>query len=182
MVSRLVALATLPLATAGCFRPLYAELGSPGSPAGPGNSSVRAAFAAIEVAPVQGSAVRDQEWLAVEMRNAVVQELTGGAGGATPSYRLAVILSATRSPVIVNPNTARQEFENYGLDATYVLTEIGSDRRLAQGAAFARVSFDSAQQQRFARARAFRDAQVRATQTLAEQIKLRLAPLFVARG
>jgi LPS-assembly lipoprotein len=49
------------------------------------------------------------------------------------------------------------------------------------GSTFARVSYDiPGQLQRFARARAFRDAEDRAAQEIAENIQTRLASFFVA--
>jgi LPS-assembly lipoprotein len=49
------------------------------------------------------------------------------------------------------------------------------------GSTFSRVSYDiPGQMQRFARARAFRDAEDRAAQEIAENIQTRLASFFVA--
>jgi len=49
------------------------------------------------------------------------------------------------------------------------------------GSTFSRVSYDiPGQLQRFARSRAFRDAEDRAAQEIAERIQTRLASFFVA--
>ena len=83
--------------------------------------------------------------------------------------------------MIVDINTARPDIENYGINATYTLTEIATGKIVVTGQTFARVSYDiPGQQQRFARARGLRDAENRAAKVIAENIKSRLASYFVA--
>jgi LPS-assembly lipoprotein len=59
------------------------------------------------------------------------------------------------------------------------LVEIATDKSLMTGTTFSRVSYDiPGSYQRFARARAFRDAEDRAAQEIAEHIQTRLASYF----
>ena len=77
--------------------------------------------------------------------------------------------------------TGRTEAEVTGIDATYILTELATGRVAVTGTTSSRVSSDvPGQQQRFARARAQRDAEDRASKVIADQIRNRLASHFVA--
>ena len=78
-------------------------------------------------------------------------------------------------------NTSRPEIENYGINATYTMTEIATGKIVVTGQTFSRVSYDiPGQQQRFARIRGLRDAESRAAKVIAENIRSRLASYFVA--
>jgi LPS-assembly lipoprotein len=65
--------------------------------------------------------------------------------------------------------------ENFGLNATYSLTEIGTGKVVVTGQTFARVSYDiPGQEQRFARVRGLRDAELRAAKVIADNIRSRV--------
>ena len=82
---------------------------------------------------------------------------------------------------MVDPNTALPSSENYGVDAQYNLIELASNKSVMTGSTFSRVSYDiPGQMQRFARACAFRDAEDRAAQEIADNIQTRLASYFTA--
>jgi LPS-assembly lipoprotein len=82
---------------------------------------------------------------------------------------------------MVDPATGLPSSENYGIDAQYNLIEIVSNKSVMTGSTFSRVSYDiPGQLQRFARSRAFRDAEDRAAHEIAENIQTRLASFFVA--
>ena len=88
---------------------------------------------------------------------------------------------STRSSVIVDINTSRPDIENFGLTATYTLTEVATGRIVVTGQTFSRVSYDiPGQQQRFARLRGLRDAESRAAKVIADNIRNRLASYFIA--
>ena len=71
--------------------------------------------------------------------------------------------------------------QQFGLNASYTLTEVATGKVVVTGSAFARVSFDNpGQQQRFANARGQRDAETRAAKVISDSIKGRLASYFVA--
>jgi len=177
--SRLVRVfAALALAglTAGCFQPLYAERPTPA-----GNAGLAGQLGAIDVAPIDAPGGSRLSRVSVGVRNELIYDLTGGSGGAPPTHRLSVKLAATQLQVIVDINTARPDIENYGIDATYTLTELATGRMVVRGQTFSRVSYNiPGQQQRFAGDRGLRDAENRAAKVIAENIRSRLASYFVA--
>jgi LPS-assembly lipoprotein len=82
---------------------------------------------------------------------------------------------------MVDINTGLPSSENYGVDAQYNLIEIATNKSVMTGTTFSRVSYDMpGSYQRFARARAIRDAEDRAAQEIADNIQTRLASFFVA--
>ncbi len=166
--------------SAGCFQPLYGNgsIDAVGSPA-----PIRTALASVEVEEIDAPNGTPEARLGVEVRNALIFGLTGGAGQLPPTHRLKINLKGNRQNVIVDIQTARPDMEIYGIDATYSLVEIESKKVVLTGRAISRQSFDiPGQQQRFARARGERDAQNRASTIIAEQIKSRLASYFVSGG
>lgn len=160
---------------AGCFEPLYGERTLAGGP------GLRDRLRSVEVAQIVAPNGTAEARLAVEVRNALMFELTGGEGTVGATHRLTVQLGTSRQHIIVDTTTARPESEVVGINASYTLTEIASGRAVVSGSAFARVSFDTpGQQQRFARARGQRDAENRSSKVIAENIRTRLASYFSA--
>jgi LPS-assembly lipoprotein len=160
---------------AGCFQPLY------GDRAGTGDSPVRAALSSVDVKQIPAANGTPEARIAVELRNNLLFEIRGGHSPAPPAYALAIRISSTRLSVIVDVTSGRPDIENYGIDATYTLTDIATNKAVVTGQAFARVSYDiPGSEQRFARVRALRDAENRAAGVIAEQVKSRLASYFVA--
>ena len=174
IAARLLAVAALAALTAGCFQPMYAEH-SDGTP------GLREKLMGVELPPIdKPNASRDAR-LGVEIRNALAFKLYGSATGMPPTHRLVIRFNTTRSSLMVDPATALPTSENYGIDAQYNLIEIVSNKSVMTGTTFSRVSYDiPGQLQRFARSRAFRDAEDRAAQEIAENIQTRLASFFVA--
>jgi LPS-assembly lipoprotein len=172
---RLAAAMTLAALTAACFQPLYGER----SPTG--GSALREALAAIDVDQIAAPNGTPLARIAVETRNELLFDLTGGGGRAAPTHKLTVRLVSSKSSIILDPTTLRSEFENFGLDANYTLTEIVSGKTAVTGSAITRVTYNTpGQQQRFVRERGLRDAETRAAKEIAEQIRTRLASYFVA--
>ena len=174
IVARLLAVAALAGLTAGCFQPMYAER-SDGTPA------LREKLMGVELPPVdKPNATRDAR-IGVEIRNALAFKLYGQATGLPPTHKLVLRFSTSRSSLILDPNTALPSSENYGIDAQYNLIDLATNKSVMTGSTFSRVSYDvPGQLQRFARARAFRDAEDRAAQEIAENIQTRLASYFTA--
>jgi LPS-assembly lipoprotein len=161
--------------TAACFQPLYGEHTLAGG------SAVRDALAAVDVAQIDAPKGTPLSRIAVETRNELVFDLTGGGGGAPQTYRLVVRLIPTKNTIVLDPLTLRAEFDNFGLDAYYTMVEIVSGKTVLNGTATTRVTYNvPGQEQRFARARALRDAETRAARLIADQIRSRLASYFVA--
>ena len=174
MVRAAAALAFAALA-GGCFQPLYGERSPTGGPV------LRDQLSAVDVLQIDAPKGTDESRLAVEIRNALLFDFTGGGAPAPPTHRLKIAMSSTRSSVIVDIDTSRPDIENYGINATYSLTEIATGKVVVTGQTFARVSYDiPGQQQRFARLRGLRDAENRAAKVIASNITSRLASYFVA--
>jgi LPS-assembly lipoprotein len=172
---RLAASLAVAACAGGCFQPLYADRSVDGGP------SLRGALGAIDVKQIEAIKGSDEARLAVEIRNALLFDLTGGGAAARPAYSLAVRMSSTVSDIIVDTTTTRPAIEDYGINATYVLTEIASGKPVVNGQTFARVSYDiPGQEQRFARLRGLRDAETRAAKVIADNIRARLASYFAA--
>src|SRR5262245_18322511 len=172
---RLLAVAALAALTAGCFQPMYAERadGAPG---------LREKLMGVEIPPVdKPNASRDAR-IGVEIRNALAFKLYGQATGMPPTHKLVLRFSTTRSSLMLDPQTALPTSENFGIDAQYNLVDLATNKSVMTGSTFSRVSYDtfSGQMQRFARSRAFRDAEDRAAQEIAENIQTRLASYFTA--
>jgi LPS-assembly lipoprotein len=172
-LTRLAAILALAGLTAGCFQPLYGDH-SVGGPALTGK------LAGVEVAPINAPNGSRIARVGVEVRDQLIYQLTGGTSAPSPAYRLTINLSANQQQVIVDITSARPEIQDYGIDATYTLTEIATGKAVISGRTFSRVSFNiPGQQQRFAGARGQRDAEDRAAKVIAENIRSRLASFFV---
>src|SRR3982075_3935306 len=174
IAARLLAVAALAALTAGCFQPMYAEHAD-------GTPALREKLLGVDLPPVDKPNGSRDARLGVEIRNALAFKLYGGAVGMPPTHKLVIRFTTTRSSLILDPATALPSIENYGIDAQYNLIEIVSAKSVMTGSTFSRVSYDiPGQLQRFARARAFRDAEDRAAHEIAENIQTRLASFFVA--
>ena len=171
---RLLAVAALAALTAGCFQPMYAEHtdGSPG---------LREKLMGVELPPIdKPNASRDAR-LGVEIRNALAFKLYGDATGMPPTHKLVIRFTSSRSSLMIDPLTALPSSENYGIDAQYNLIELATNKSVMTGTTFSRVTYDiPGSLQRFARTRAYRDAEDRAAQEIADNIQTRLASFFVA--
>jgi LPS-assembly lipoprotein len=162
--------------TAACFQPLYGER------AELGGSELRGKLAAVDVVQIPAAQGTPEARVAVEIRNALLFELTGGEGGISPTHRLNIRMATSKSALIVDVATGRTVAEITGIDASYQLIELASGKVVVNGSSFSRVSSDvPGLQQRFARARAQRDAEDRAAKVVADQIKNRLASYMIAR-
>jgi LPS-assembly lipoprotein len=173
--ARLAATLAVAACAAGCFQPLYADRSVEGG------TGLRSALAAIDVKQIDAPKGSDNARLAVEIRNALLFDLTGGGAGVRPAYSLTINMSSTVADIIVDTTTTRPAIEDYGINATYALTEIASGKQVVTGQTFARVSYDiPGQEQRFARLRGLRDAETRAAKVIADNIRARLASYFAA--
>src|SRR5260370_12539183 len=174
MAARLLAVAAMAALTAGCFQPMYAEHAD-------GTPALREKLMGVDLPPVDRPNASRDAGLGVEIRNALAFKLYGNATGMPPTHRLVLRFTTSRSSLMIDPNTALPSSENYGIDAQYNLIEIASNKSVMTGTTFSRVSYDiPGQLQRFARSRAYRDAEDRAAQEIAENIQTRLASFFVA--
>jgi len=174
-ILRLAAALAVAAGTAACFQPLYSERPAGGAPA------VHASLSGVEIQQILAPTGTPEARIAVELRNALLFGLQGGGGPGAPTHQLRVRVASTRLSVIVDVTTARPDVENFGINASYELVDLGSGKVVVRGQTFSRVSYDiPGQQQRFARARGLRDAENRAAQVIADNIRARLASYFVA--
>ncbi len=172
---RFAAIAALAAALGGCFRPLYAER-PPGG--GPG---VRELLSGVEFLPLNVPNGTREARVGQEIRNALLFSLYGAATGSPPTHQLTMKIRVSRLSVLVDARTTRPDIDNYGIDADYVLKDIVTGKSVVTGSAAARVSYDiPGQEQRFARQRAFRDAEDRAAKVIAENVNERLASFFAS--
>ena len=159
----------------GCFQPIYGEHSATGGPV------LRDQLSAVDVVQIDAPKGSDEARLAVDIRDALLFDFTGGGYAAPPTHRLKVAISSTRASIIVDVHTSRPDIENYGINASYSLTEIVTGKVVVTGQTFARVSYDiPGQQQRFARQRGLRDAENRAAKVIADNIMARLTSYFIA--
>jgi LPS-assembly lipoprotein len=174
IAARLVVVAALAALTAGCFQPMYAEH-TDGSP------DLREKLMGVDLPPVDKPNGSRDARIGVEIRNALAFKLYGNATGMPPTHKLVLRFSTTRASLMTDPNTQLPTSENYGIDAQFNLIEIASNKSVMSGSTFSRVSYDMpGSYQRFARTRAFRDAEDRAAQEIADNIQTRLASFFSA--
>jgi LPS-assembly lipoprotein len=172
---RAVAALAIAALAGGCFQPLYGEQSPTGGPV------LRDQLSAVDVLQIAAPKGTDEARIAVEIRNALLYDFTGGGYSAPPTHRLKISIASVRTSLIVDVNTSRPDLENYGLNVSYTLTEIGTGKIVVTGTTFARVSYDiPGQEQRFARVRGLRDAELRAGKVVADNIRSRLASYFIA--
>jgi LPS-assembly lipoprotein len=178
LLARVAAVFALGGLCAGCFQPLYGENSAVNG------TSVRDKLSGVDVRPVDAPNGTPAARLGVEVRNSLIFDFTQGAGkipAGAATHALVINLAGQAQNVIVDTTTARPDVMNYGIDAVYTLTDLNTKQIVIRGRAFSRVSYDiPGQEQRFAGARALRDAEDRASKVLAEQIKNRLASYFLA--
>jgi len=160
---------------AGCFQPLYGTKTPAGTPA------IRTALRSVDVDQIDAATGTPEARLAVVVRNSLLFDMTGGEAPLPPTYRLKILLKTKRAAIIVDTTTARTTEESYGIDVRYALIDIKTGKTVVTGVTFSRVSYDiPGEQQRFASARALRDAETRAAKQIASNIQSRLASYFVA--
>src|SRR4051794_41746184 len=104
---RLAVAMTLAGATAACFQPLYGERTLAGG------SVVRDAMAAVDVAQIDAPKGTPLSRIAVETRNRLVFDLTGGGGGAPQTHPLVIRPAPSRRTIVLDPPTLRAEVDNF---------------------------------------------------------------------
>jgi LPS-assembly lipoprotein len=172
IIVRCLAAAALAALTAGCFQPMYAEHND-------GTPGLREKLLSVDLPPVDKPNSSRDARLGVEIRNALAFKLYGNATGTPPTHRLVIKFTTTRSSLLTDVNTGLPTSENYGIDAQYNLIDNATNKSVMTGTTFSHLSYDiPGSYQRFSRERALRDAEDRASQEIAENIKTRLASFF----
>ena len=158
----------------GCFQPLYGTSTESGRPA------VRDALSAIDVQQIDAAANTSEARLAVQIRNDLLFNFTGGGYSAPPTHKLKVQINGNRAVVVIDRATALPNVETYTLRTTYSLTEIATGKVVVTGNASTAVSYDTLGQQRFARLSGMHDAERRAAKVLSDNVTTRLASYFIS--
>ena len=161
--------------TAGCFQPL---LGTQPSAA---TDSVRDKLQQVDVPVIVAPKGQAVARIAVALRNSLQYGLNGAAGANAPTYTLKVIVGVTNLSIIVDITSGRPDAQVDTVIAYYQLIEIATGKTVLSDQTFAHVDYDiPGAAQRFAKQRAQRDAEDRATEVVSDTIRNRLASYFVA--
>src|SRR5688500_14965201 len=87
---RLASVLCLAALVAGCFQPLYGDRSASGQP------GLREALSSITVKPIEAPNGTPEARLAVELRNQLLFEFTGGGGTSAPTHELTVHMVSNR--------------------------------------------------------------------------------------
>jgi LPS-assembly lipoprotein len=157
------ALAVVSILAAGCtdggFRPLYGT-------AAIGGANVSEKLAQVDIAPIPGR-------VGQQIRNEVIFQTTGGGERAPSAYRLEVVVreSITSTLVKVSGDASGSV---YNLDADFRLIRLSDKQVVMQGKSVSRAAFERFTSV-FANVRGRRDAEDRAANTVAQDIKTRIS-------
>jgi LPS-assembly lipoprotein len=174
---RLIAVFATAAACAGCFQPLYGESTAPDRP------GLRDKLSAIDIKQIDAPANTAESRLAVQIRNDLLFNFTGGGSPQSPTHELIVKITGGlggRTIIAVDTTTKLPTIESYTLSTTYVLTEIASKKVVVTGRASTSVSYDTLGTQRFARVSAMKDAERQAAKVLSDNITTRMASYLVS--
>jgi LPS-assembly lipoprotein len=161
--------------TAGCFEPLY------GARPSVATDSVRDKLTQIDVPVIPAPKGQPAARIAVALRNSLQYGLNGAAGANAPTYTLRVSVATTQLSVVVDITSGRPDAQVDSVLAYYQLIEIATGKAVLADQTFAHVDYDiPGAAQRFAKQRAQRDAEDRATEVVSDTIRNRLASYFVA--
>ena len=161
--------------TAGCFQPL---LGTQPSAA---TDLVRDKLQQVDVPVIVAPKGQTVSRIAVALRNSLQYGLNGAAGANAPTYTLKVGVGVTGVSVIVDTTTGLPDTQVAAVVANYQLIEIATGKTVLSDSTFAHVDYDiPGATQRFAKQRAQRNAEDRATEVVSDAIRNRLASYFVA--
>jgi LPS-assembly lipoprotein len=175
---RVAVVLTAAALTAGCWQPLY------GARPGPGGEGVQDKFAAVDIPPIAAAKGTPTERVAVALRNALQFDLLHNGQTVSPAaalYQLRASVSNLKFTAYLDPTTGRPNTQIESLTINYQLVELATGKTVVNDVTYAHVDYDiPGSQQRFAGQRAGRDAEDRAVQIAADQIRNRLASYFVA--
>ncbi len=150
------------------FHPLYATSSITGT------TDVDEKLAKMEVAPIPGR-------VGQRMRNELIFQSTGGGNAASePAYRLEIVL--TRVDLRHAGADRRQLVSGsvYNLNASFRLVRLDDKTVALQGESYGRIAFQRFNSV-FSNVRARNDAEDRAAQTIAEDLKVALGGLSLRR-
>lgn len=159
----LVAFVLASTLVSGCadtgFRPLYGT-------ASIGGADVSEKLSQVEIAPIPGR-------VGQQIRNEVIFQTTGGGHPLPAAYRLEVVIreSITSTLVKISGDASGSV---YNLDADFRLVRVSDKKVVMQGKSASRAAFERFTSV-FANVRARRDAEDRAANTIALDLRTRIA-------
>ncbi len=153
----------LAVALTGCasgdgFRPMYAA-----SATGP---RLQEKMAAVDVGTIPSR-------VGQRIRNELIFQATGGGGATPPAYRLDVAIKESIAATLVKV-TGEAASNIYVIEASFVLVDVKTKKVLLRGNSHARAGFDRFPSI-YSNVRAREDAENRAANVIAEDVKSRLA-------
>ncbi|MBT9290867.1 LPS assembly lipoprotein LptE [Prosthecodimorpha staleyi] len=154
------------LAACSNVRPLYGSLDGTGGPA--------AKMTHIDLALADSR-------VSQRVRNELIFAFYGGGEPEKPAYRLNLRITDSSLPLGIERLETTPSAYLVQLNASFVLVDMASDKTILTGTSFANVSYDFSQQ-RFANVRAQRDAENRAANQIAVDIRTKIAAYFATHG
>lgn len=159
----------LALLVSACLRPLHGPTAS-GVP-------VRDSLAAVEVETVATG--RGQERLGHNLRSEIIFKLDGSGEPRSKTYKLALEAAEAVQVTTVDTQTGQADAAILNATVRYTLTSLDGTKALTTGTARGTATYYR-DQQRFASVRAARDAEIRVSKLIAEDIAQRLSAVFAA--
>lgn len=152
------------LALAGCFRPLNGQFGKD-------NAMMASELALVDVEPMQDN-------LGHFLVQNVMFELNGGQIPAKPRYKLTMKATNALMTPVIDSSSGRADVGSVVTSVNFILTRLDTGAEIGRGVVNSSATFDR-MSQRFAAARARRDAESRVAQAMAEDIRTRVATLLL---
>ncbi|HTV33806.1 MAG TPA: LPS assembly lipoprotein LptE [Methylocella sp.] len=156
----------LGLVLSGCVRPLYGQFSEYGD--------VADELRTIAVDPIPNR-------IGHYLGNDLIFALNGTGSQVTPKYHLSVVLNEGVQVPLIDTVTGYPTAANVVTTADYKLVPVGASEPITKGKVTTADSYDRTSQ-RFTNLRAARDAEIRAAETLADQIRTQLAAYLSGRG
>ncbi len=164
-VWRVAAFGLIAVLLAACFKPMLAEQ--------PGTGGVTSSLADIYI-----EALPDR--IGQRVRNHLIGYFSGASQNSAARYRLSISLSKSVTSGLVRPNK-NSLAETVELTARFTLIEVASEKVVHGGESFARATYDKDRVGAlFANERALLDAENRAADELAEDMRARIGAYFAA--
>lgn len=170
-LAHIALVAGLSLGLSACFRPLHGPTAS--------GQSLQTELASIDVPEVKWPAQLANS--GHYLRSEVIYALNGSGSDTPKRYKLGLALRETQTSPIVDSIYGTASSVIVGGTLNYTLTSLDGKTVITQGTATSSASFDRFPQ-RFANIRAARDAEIRLTKDLADQVRTRLSAVLATRS
>jgi LPS-assembly lipoprotein len=173
------------LSAGGCFQPLYGQAAHPGlvedmraieigeiNPPGPAGGKPNA----LGLNPELDREDRVGHYL----RNDLIFNFNGTGTSPAPKYRLTVTTSETTTTPTIESQIGAADAATLTILAKYVLTPYGGGKPIVSSEAVSSAVYDLSMN-RFSNLRAARDAEIRLSKSLADEMELRIAAALVGQ-